>query len=219
MDRRNQTKAGPLAKDADLPKAKYSGRMMMGWHYPHMITQGNERDRYQAEPGILFDVLFANDSDNQGLQPWYGFGLISTQGSGLYKKEPGRFGYIYLGPRIGFGQILGAAARGNDPESHKVAGSARPSDQPMSVMPWSFAHFFLVGINARITTSEGDSSISVQSSEDFKPGVSWEKPGVSAQYQIHWFHADGWSLGPGLGAVLGSRKTMIWVDFSTSLFL
>lgn len=218
-DPRGQPDGSPLADASRLPPANYSGRMLLGWHFPQMKTQGKERERYQAEPGILLDLLFANNSENQGLQPWYGLGLVTTEGSGIYEKAPGRFGYIYLGPRLGFGQMLAAVKQEQDPEYLKAAGSASPGDQAAQLLPWKFAHFFLIGLNARITTSASDPSLSVKNTDDFKPGLTWEKPGISAQYQIHWLQADGWSVGPGLGAILGAKKTMIWLDFSTSLYL
>jgi hypothetical protein len=171
-----------------------------------VVTSGN-RTNYTTDPTDLFRVFWRNDQKKKTDQNqlWLGFRMAQFAGTGIMDKTPGRYGFSFIGPMIGVGNIsLGKVSSGVDLKNKKQLANAK--------FPIRTGWLLAGGIAGISKLATVDHSGGQSTPEDFdgSKGVSFEAPGIWAEFSYIKIHFGALGVHYTAGLQMAKQKNFIY---------
>lgn len=187
--------------------------------YPKIIVTG-VRKSYVADMSSHFQVVtrMFPSLPATDLQLWYGLRLAPFAGYGVYKGVPGRFGFTYLGPIIGVGNLV--QRYGERPssasEGETDTKAARQIDHGESavasnegIVRWGYLWTLGIAAQSRVGyATRYDESVD----DDFNSkGFAMDAPGVWSEIRLLSVHYGALGYNAFIGGQAGKGKQFYWV--------
>ena len=168
--------------------------------YTQIKTTG-PRSKYDVEPTAIFHGIFrfSEGKNTKSQQFYYGFRLVSFNGSGVYDNSPGRFGFSYFGPMVGLGSFTNET-------------DASPKEKSRSKDAVRSGYWLFAGVSA--LSRFGSVMDNDPVAEDFSnQGITYETPGAWTEIIYHWTISNSYAVSSTIGAHAGKEKLFYYLGF------
>ena len=209
----NNTDLDQLRDEKRIWKLHMSSQLMI----PYTNTQGNLRDDYQIDPGLLFNMNYrlGNGSPYEEKSLWVGFRIAPFSGSGTYSNQNGKMSFLYWGPSFSISTInVPNKYQSDSKDSSKAKAKTRRKGQ-LSVQDfwrWSF------GISALSRYSTISEDGTEGQGELASSALEFDLPGLWTEFKYGRIFARSISIDASLGTQTGESKVFAYAAVGMGLW-
>lgn len=211
LQRSSEEKEALTTRMRDYSDATKDRPMKFLWeltlNYPKISTRG-DRENFSSEitPHTKAAYRVFGDNAPGKFSFWTGIRFAFFYGSGIYRSQPGRFGYSYFGPAFGFGQMFQEEVKNDSKRPAKISGFGQ-TFKKQTQSGW----FFWFGVAAQSREGDADPSVKGNVDNEFdSTGIAFDSPGVWGEFSFLTIHYGAISMHYNLGAQFGEEKQFYW---------
>ncbi|MBF0441144.1 MAG: hypothetical protein HQK54_04505 [Oligoflexales bacterium] len=187
---------------------------------PKIVTSGNERKNYIAEPTAFLHV-FIRPSSSQPTDKtefWTGFRFAPINGTGVYKNNAGRFCFNYFGPMFGIGNF-DPPVKENSGEKlpvNRMQNEEEEKKEEKSYTRWGYFWMSGIALQNRISSVERDREVP---GEDLNSkGADLDVPGIWTEFHFTSFHYNSFGTDYLFGIQMGKGKDIAYIGIAFGLW-
>jgi len=169
---------------------------------PLTVTKG-DKSGYGQNPAHGFHLYWrrggSHSDGRSGL--FVGWRMAAFSGTGFYRKEPGSFGLLYLGPSIGWGSL-------NRP--YEDSGRSHPRSLSAEDTNRS-GYLWALGLSAAHSQGNSETTPESERKNDFTSRrLAFDSPGLWAEGRFFYSYVRNLSVSPLIGFQWGTEKIIIY---------
>ena len=181
---------------------------------PHMLTTGPRKDYRADYIANHISWIWYGHGDPFATHFLYGLRMAAFSGSGIYNQVPGRFGFLYLGPAVGWGGIHRTLPE-IAPDAKTAAEKAKAKD---SVVLMQGGWTLLAGLSVQSRMGFTDATTPTPNEDLNTRSFAVDSAGGWIEASVFYLLYGAIGVHINAGAQQGAGKLFYWVGLGTSVW-